>query len=79
MACIPVPTDPYPLTIDVWTDHPEGGKHLRYTISVETEENLEIIICMADYIPGYGRSEWKEIWKGYLPKRSFTFEDTMGR
>jgi len=77
MACIPVPADPYPLTIDVWTDRPERGKHLRYTISVETEENLEIIICMANYIPGYGWSEWKEIWEGYLPKRSFTFEDTL--
>ena len=77
MACIPIPADPYPLTVDVWTDYPGRGKYLNYTIFVETEENLEIIVETTNYIPGYGWSGWKEIWKGYLPKRSFTFEDTL--
>jgi len=77
VACIPILADPYPVDIEVDSETPERGKYSRYTISVKTEENLDIIVSVSHYIPGKGWSGWEDIWEGYLPKTSRTFHRTL--
>jgi len=77
IPCSPILGTPYPVDISVVSEEPVRGEYMDYDIYVETMENLDVIVSVAYYIPNYGWSDWKEIWRGYLPKTKKAFYRTL--
>ena len=75
--CISIRGSPYPVDIDVDSEEPKRGNYMDYDIYVETMENLKVIVNVAYYIPGYGWSGWKEIWRGYILTTKKVFYRTL--